>query len=134
MIKTTIKVTFSGETKRVQAPGSYQELFSATQASFQIDHSQAVSFKFFLLDEDQELISISSQDDFADNVDYLQCDSQKAVPSLIYSDSATTAQNQLQHLVASRAPLSESTVSSKSRMMHALEKSLKYRVESKVEA
>lgn len=36
---------------------------------------------------------------------------------MIYSDSATDASNQLKHVIGSRQPLSESTFSSKSRML-----------------
>jgi len=39
MMKSTIKVTFSGETKRVQAPSSYQDLLNATLTSFKIMQS-----------------------------------------------------------------------------------------------
>ena len=75
MIKSNIiKVTFNGETKRVQTPANYQELLAATQASFpQAPKSnQQMQFKFFFLDEEQELISISSQDDFEDNCEFIQ--------------------------------------------------------------
>ena len=68
-----IKVTYNGETKRIQPPDSYQELLDAMKRSFPavigIDpHGQ---YKFFFLDEDQEFISISSQEDFNDNREYI---------------------------------------------------------------
>ena len=34
MKNVTIKVTYNGETKRVQPPASYQELLASTQTSF----------------------------------------------------------------------------------------------------
>ena len=43
----------------------------ATQASFP-QSPQASLYKFYFLDEEHELISISSQDDFDDNKEYIQ--------------------------------------------------------------
>ena len=74
-------------------------LIAATQASFP-QSPQASLYKFYFLDEEHELISISSQDDFDDNKEYIQVaqgqleDQQAratALPSLIYSDSASQA-------------------------------------------
>ena len=99
MIKSsTIKVTFNGETKRIQTPTNYEDLLASTKASFpQSDAAQKeqnTPFKFFFLDEERELISISTQADFDDNCEYIQVafapeDPAGKAPSLIYSDSAT---------------------------------------------
>ena len=99
MIKSsTIKVTFNGETKRIQTPTNYENLLALTKASFpQSEAAQReknTPFKFFFLDEEHELISISTQTDFDDNCEYIQvafapADQDGKVPSLIYSDSAS---------------------------------------------
>ena len=113
---TTIKVTYAGETKRVPAPSSYAELLQATQLSFGLDAAVLHSgFKFYFQDEEQELISISSQDDYADNSDFLQVsdDPSKAVPSLIYSNKAQDVANHLKLVMQSKL-LNDSTFSSAS--------------------
>ena len=48
-----------------------------------------VQYKFFFLDEDQEFISISSQEDFNDNREYILVspEAQQAIPALIYSNN-----------------------------------------------
>jgi len=65
------------------------------------------SYKFYFLDEDQELISISSQDDFEDNSEYIQASSavimgdapissmmpKVSVPTLIFSNSAASVKD-----------------------------------------
>ena len=100
MLKKTIKVTYNGETKRVVTPNTFEELLFATKASFGID-AQAMchnQFKFYILDEENELISISSQDDFIDNSEYVHTTSDdpgQFVPSLIFSSNATDVSNQL---------------------------------------
>ena len=72
-INSHIKVTYNGETKRVQPPDSYQELLDAMKRSFPaiIAIEEQAQYKFFFLDEDQEFISISSQEDFNDNREYI---------------------------------------------------------------
>ena len=98
MLRNPIKVTFAGETKRIQAPESFEELVKATRLSFPQMGEGVIGYKFYLRDEEQELISISSQDDFDDNSDYILVDSAQAAnesarvtPTLIYSDSASDA-------------------------------------------
>ena len=57
-----MKVTFLGETKRLKGTHEYTALVNQTQKAF----GQGVlpsSFKFYYLDEDNEIISINSQYD-----------------------------------------------------------------------
>lgn len=61
--KKVVKVTFLGETKRLKATSEYSTLVDQTQKAF----GQGVlpsSFKFYYIDEDNEIISINSQADF----------------------------------------------------------------------
>ena len=52
-----IKVTYKGETKKIRHPNNFSELHSATVKSFgQIEESA----KFFYVDSDFDLISIST--------------------------------------------------------------------------
>ena len=146
--QSTIKITYAGETKRVQTPADFSQLLQTTQLNFATlnDAKQSMTgYKFFLLDEDKELISISSQADFDDNSDQIIIQNQStssAVPALIYSDSATDAAQQLKALMQSKlanaAAISESAVSSSSgkrsnEMMKMLEKGLQEKLKHEVE-
>ena len=111
----TIKVTFNSDTKRMPAPDSYQQLLETTHQLFpQAQQALAVqgqssTYKFYFLDEDQDLIQINSQDEFNDNREYIQTDAADemilTVPTLIYSDSASSVKRQLMQLKQSRQML-----------------------------
>ena len=53
---STIKVTYAGETKRIQAPATYEELLTATEALFPTNRDTALPgmsvFKFYFLDDE----------------------------------------------------------------------------------
>lgn len=53
------KVTFNGDTKRVTLNGDYDELVNRTRASFS-DLSSADPVKFFYVDDENDMISVSS--------------------------------------------------------------------------
>ncbi len=55
--------------------------------------AQNSGYKFYFLDEDRELITVTCQDDFDDNSDYLEVsqDATKVVPALIYSNNGSDA-------------------------------------------
>jgi hypothetical protein len=55
--KKTVKVSFQGETKRLKLTGDYQELITRVKASWD---GISEPTKFFYLDEDNEIISITS--------------------------------------------------------------------------
>jgi hypothetical protein len=55
--KRTVKVSFKGETKRLKLTGDYQELITRVKASW---NGIAEPIKFFYLDEENEIISITS--------------------------------------------------------------------------
>lgn len=61
--KKAVKVTFLGETKRLKLSGVYQELIQRTRTAFK---NVPQEIKFFYLDEDNEIISISSQSDYTE--------------------------------------------------------------------
>ena len=150
----TIKVTYNGETKRVRTPDNYQELLQFTQANFPNAESSTQSpFKFFFFDEDNELISISSQDDFDDNCEFIQVVSNQSmnlmndpmqssrisVPQLIYSDSAAKVlaqvrmssqmvrESEFDNKSFATASSSKTEPAVQNRMMQALSNSLKNR-------
>lgn len=60
MNKKCIKVSHNGETKRLRHTTSYETLSYQTQESFRLDWQQV---KFFYLDDERELISVTSQAD-----------------------------------------------------------------------
>ena len=61
--KKAVKITFQGETKRLKISGVYQELIQRTRTAFK---NIPQELKFFYLDEDNEIISISSQSDYTE--------------------------------------------------------------------
>ena len=151
MRQSTIKVTYAGETKRLTTPADFSQLLQSTLLNFatlaKVGSAAAPSHKFFLLDEDDEMISISSQADFDDNSDQIILPAESAgisqsVPALIYSDSATDAAAQLKALMQSKlanaAALGESTQSrtaaqDRNKMMQVLEKGLQDRISKEIE-
>ena len=64
--RATIKVTYKEETKRFKIGRSFEELMAITVKSFE---NLPKVFKYFYLDEDLELISVSSDDDLAEILD-----------------------------------------------------------------
>jgi hypothetical protein len=62
--KRCIKVSHNGETKRFKAFQSYEALALQTRDTFAPQLDKVWPIKFYYLDDEQELISISSQNDF----------------------------------------------------------------------
>ena len=60
-----IKVIYLNETKRIQDAEDFEALIKQTQKAFRLD--QSVRFgeqvKFFYIDSDYDIISVTSQDD-----------------------------------------------------------------------
>ena len=61
--RKTVKVTHQGETKRLKLPADYQELVQGTRSVF-VNHELPEAFKFYYFDEDDDLISVSCQNDY----------------------------------------------------------------------
>jgi hypothetical protein len=62
------KVTFQGDTKRVKLHhGTFEELMERTRASFS-DMPAAKNLKFFYVDEENDMISVSSQADLEEGL------------------------------------------------------------------
>jgi len=55
--KKAIKISCNGETKRLKIADNYNELISRTSEAFQMNGSD---LKFFYLDDENEVISITS--------------------------------------------------------------------------
>ena len=64
--KKAIKICCDGEIKRLKITGSYEELIKRTRESFNLQNMKDADFKFFYLDEEQEVISITSQADLTE--------------------------------------------------------------------
>ena len=64
--KKSIKVTYLGETKRIKTTDSYESLLKQTRDIFFQDQPEAQPIRFYYLDEEKELISITSRDDFSE--------------------------------------------------------------------
>ena len=64
--KKTIKISCEGETKRLKISGDYAELVRRTRESFGKQGMNDSEFKFFYLDDEQEVISITGQADLTE--------------------------------------------------------------------
>lgn len=64
MSKRAIKVSHNGETKRLKLTQSYESLAFQTRETFGQDLAKVWPIKFYYLDDENELISITSQSDF----------------------------------------------------------------------
>jgi len=62
--KKSIKVCFQGETKRIKMTSSYESLALQTKEAFGKELEKVWPIKFYYLDDENELISINSQNDF----------------------------------------------------------------------
>lgn len=62
--KKVIKVNYNGETKRLKMTNSYEALALQTRDTFGQDLVKVWPIKFYYLDDEYELISITSQSDF----------------------------------------------------------------------
>ena len=58
------KVTYKGDTKRVKLSGDFDELVQRTRASF--SQLPVGKLKFLYVDEENDMISVSSQADFSE--------------------------------------------------------------------
>lgn len=65
-VKKTVKICCDGEIKRLKITGDYQELVKRTRESFNKQNMEDADFKFFYLDEEQEVISITGQADLTE--------------------------------------------------------------------
>jgi hypothetical protein len=61
-----MKVSYKDETKRFKLTRSFEELMTITVKSFE---DLPDSFKFYYLDEDMEVISVSSDEDLIEVID-----------------------------------------------------------------
>lgn len=66
--KRIIKVSFHGETKRIKMTNSYESLALQTRDAFGQGLEKVWPIKFYYLDDENELISISSQHDFLEAI------------------------------------------------------------------
>ena len=64
--KRAIKICSDGETKRIKISDSFVELVQRTRESFGKHEMRDQDFKFFYLDNEQEVISITSQSDLSE--------------------------------------------------------------------
>ena len=65
-LKKTVKICCDGETKRLKITGDYAELVQRTRESFNKQSMNQADFKFFYMDDESEVISITSQEDLTE--------------------------------------------------------------------
>ena len=106
--KKVIKVSFAGETKRFKMTSSYQELLQQTRQTFGHSLLDKQRIQFYYLDDEQELISVSSQQDFQEALELEDRNSLK----LTVAANAADARAQLQQAMIESASLAESLNSS----------------------
>lgn len=97
-----MKVSYLGETKRIKSTNSYEALALQTRDTFKNGLERVWPIRFYYLDEDNELISISSQTDFQEALDDFNN------LKLIVANNVSEAREQLSKLLSESAALSES--------------------------
>ncbi len=102
--KKIIKVSFQGETKRLQLTDSYESLCQQTRAKFGAALDSLAPLKFYYLDEEIELISINSQSDFEEALSIEDMPSLK----LTVAASVADARRCLERELADNSSLAES--------------------------
>ena len=63
-----IKVNYLGDTKRIKMTNTYESLALQTRETFGQGLESVWPIKFYYLDDEQELISITSQSDFLEAI------------------------------------------------------------------
>jgi hypothetical protein len=86
-------VSFQGETKRLKLTGDYQELIDRVKASW---NGIKEPIKFFYLDEDNEIISITSQSDFSEALEIEDLASLKLTVAATVQDARSQLQSQIE--------------------------------------
>ncbi len=64
--KKSVKVSYQGETKRIKMTNSYETLALYTREAFGQSLEKFEPIKFYYLDDENELISINSQNDYSE--------------------------------------------------------------------
>lgn len=67
LTNTQFKVTFKSETKKFKKPNDFEGLLQQTIKAF--GQSLPAHFKFFYVDSDGDMISVSSQEDLEEAID-----------------------------------------------------------------
>lgn len=86
--KTTVKVSFNDETKRFKITSNFKELVDLSMKSF--DNLQE-NLKFYYLDEDMEIISVSCDEDLAEVIE----SEQLTIVKLLIANSQAEARQAL---------------------------------------
>lgn len=103
-MKPSIKVTYLGETKRIKKTNTYEELTLLTRLAFGSALEKVQQIKFYYLDDEQELISVSTQ---ADLLEALSIED-VGVLKLTVATSASDARQQFEKTISETVSFTES--------------------------
>jgi len=99
-----IKVTFEGETKRLKPTDTYEKLVVMTLEKFANQGLTKATVKFYYLDDEQELISITSQSDYLEALDITEVTALK----LIIAANASEARMHIERVMGDNISLASS--------------------------
>jgi len=103
--KRILKVSLAGETKRLANTNSYESLVKQTRDKFSGQGLESVKhIKFYYLDDENELISISSQSDFLEALSIEDVTTLR----LIVAENANEARQDLEKQIGDNISLSQS--------------------------
>lgn len=102
--KRCIKVSYQGETKRIKMTNSYESLALKTRETFGQGLEKVWPIKFYYLDDEHELISITSQPDFLEALELEDVTSLK----FTVANSASQARQELEKTISESISLHES--------------------------
>jgi hypothetical protein len=104
MKQRCIKISYQGETKRIKMTNTYESLALKTRETFGHGLDKVNPIKFYYLDDEQELISITSQPDFQEALDIEEVTTLK----LTVADNASQARQELERQFGDNSSLIES--------------------------
>lgn len=109
-------MSFQGETKRLKLTGDYQELISRVKECWA---GIREPIKFFYLDEESEIISITSQSDFKEALEIEDLSSLKLTVATTVQDARQQLQSQIEDHQPLAESLSNANLFNQSRLMRA---------------
>ena len=102
--KKIIKVSYQGETKRFKTINTYESLALKTRETFGAALEKVWPIKFYYLDDEHELISITSQPDYLEALEIEDVTTLK----LTVADNAPQARKELEKMIGESMSLADS--------------------------
>ena len=132
--KKTIKICCGGETKRLKILSDYKELIKRTRESFGLDNMTDKDFRFFYLDDENEVISITSQADLAEALNIYDLNQLKLAVADNMQEAVKILFDSMQEssLLSNSINQSQSQITGRSRFNSEADQILRSQTEAKI--